>query len=64
MSECIKCGKTLFSDEIGLYKKLVNRGSEKFMCIDCMSRHFDVSASELEKKIEQYKALGCTLFSK
>ena len=26
MAQCITCGKTLSNDEIGLHKKLVNRG--------------------------------------
>lgn len=63
MPECFKCGKKLTSDEIGLYKKLVNRGSQKFMCISCTADYFRVTVSDLEDKIKQYKAMGCTLFS-
>lgn len=62
MYECIKCKRDLTGDEIGLFKKLVNRGAEKFMCIDCMAEYFDVSVSDLEEKIKQYKAIGCSLF--
>ena len=50
------------NDEIGLFKKLVNRGADKFMCIECMSEYFEVSESALRDKIEQYRNMGCTLF--
>jgi DNA-directed RNA polymerase subunit RPC12/RpoP len=62
MSDCIKCGRSLKGDEIGLFKKLVNRGAKEYMCINCLSEHFEVSVSDLEEKIEQYKKMGCTLF--
>ena len=63
MCNCIKCGRELTNDEIGLFKKLVNRGAEKFMCISCMSEYFEVSEEALRKNIKQYKEMGCTLFS-
>ncbi len=63
MCNCIKCGRELTNDEVGLFKKLVNRGAQKFMCISCMSEYFEVSEEALRKKIKQYKEMGCTLFS-
>lgn len=63
MSECIRCGKVLEYDEIGLNRKLINKGAREFLCIDCLSKHFDVSASALRKKIEQYKEIGCSMFN-
>lgn len=62
MSACIKCGKELNGNDIGLTKKLINRGSVEFMCIDCIAEKFDCSRELLEKKIVQFKAAGCTLF--
>ncbi len=63
MCNCFKCGAELSNDEIGLFKKLVNRGADKFMCIECMSEYFEVSESALRDKIEQYRSMGCTLFA-
>ena len=62
MCNCMKCNRQLTSDEIGLFKKLVNRGSQQFMCLSCMSEYFEVSEAALSKKIEEYKKIGCTLF--
>lgn len=62
MSNCIKCDKTLKRDEIGLFKKLVDKNAQQYLCIECMAKHFDVSLSDLEEKIKQYKQLGCMLF--
>ncbi|MBR6531138.1 MAG: hypothetical protein IKT61_01395 [Clostridia bacterium] len=62
MSECKNCKKTLTSDEIGLTKKLINRGSTEFYCMDCLADVFKCDKSLLEKKIEQFRKQGCVLF--
>ena len=59
---CIKCGKPLTGDDIGLHKKFVNRNSEEFMCIDCLCERFDITREFAEAKIEFYRQQGCTLF--
>ncbi|MDD6094360.1 MAG: hypothetical protein PUC29_01275 [Clostridia bacterium] len=59
---CIKCGKKLNYNEIGLHKKMVNRGATEFMCISCLSEHFKISEEELLRKIEYFRRTGCTLF--
>lgn len=53
----------LTDDEIGLHKKLCNRGATEFMCIDCLAKHFEVAPELLHEKIEQFKKMGCTLFN-
>lgn len=60
---CRQCGRLLCADEIGATKKLINRGTKVFYCLDCLARAFAVSREDLEKKILEFKAGGCTLFS-
>ena len=62
MAECKNCRRTLTSDEIGLTKKLINRGATEFYCIDCLADTFNCDIALLNKKIEQFRAMGCTLF--
>ncbi|MBQ2775006.1 MAG: hypothetical protein IJF40_03845 [Clostridia bacterium] len=63
MSCCAKCGKELIGNDIGLTKKLINKASKDFYCIDCLAEIFHCDVSLLEKKIEQYKNMGCVLFT-
>ncbi|HJI46104.1 MAG TPA: hypothetical protein OIM00_01480 [Oscillospiraceae bacterium] len=62
MSTCKKCGRELNGNDIGLTKKLINRGSTEFLCINCIAEKFDCSKELLEEKIKQFKVAGCTLF--
>ena len=59
---CLKCGRTLTQDEIGLTRKMINRGAEHFFCLSCLACHFDVSEDILLEKIRQFREMGCTLF--
>ena len=62
-STCIKCGKPLESDAIPIYKKLINRGAEEFLCIDCLAEHIGTSRAHIEDLIEYYTESGtCALF--
>lgn len=62
MSQCKKCGKELDNYDIGLTKKLINRGSMEFYCIECLAEMFNCSTELLEKKIQQFIKQGCALF--
>lgn len=62
MDKCIKCQSVLTHDEIGLHKRLINRGDTEFMCKKCLSEYFSVSIEMLDSKIEQFRDQGCTLF--
>jgi hypothetical protein len=64
MSEhaCIRCRAPLTNDEIGLTKKLINRGCTEFLCFACLAEHFQVTVSELRRKVEEFREMGCTLF--
>lgn len=59
---CSGCDKIITSDEVALSKKLINRGTKDFFCINCLSEFFNVSQTNLENKIVYYKKFGRTLF--
>ncbi len=62
-SFCIKCKKPLESDAIPIYRKLVNRGAEEFLCIGCLADSLGVSRKEIENLIDFYTESGtCALF--
>ncbi len=63
MAKCMKCGKELLPDEIGLHKKIVGKGATEFMCLPCLAVYFDCSEELLYQKIEQFKKMGCMLFA-
>jgi len=62
MEKCLTCGRALTRDEIGLSKKLINRGATEYKCIACLSAYYQVSEQRLHELIEQYRAQGCVLF--
>ena len=62
MLTCIACGRPLEKDEVALTKKLINRGATQDLCIDCLAKKFEVTREDLEKKIEELRQMGCTLF--
>ena len=59
---CMQCGKALTFNEVGAHKKFVNRGSRRFLCKQCLAEKLGVTVEEIDRKIEQFKAQGCTLF--
>ena len=61
-SYCKQCGKLLSRDEIGLHKKMVNRGATEYFCLHCLAAYFGASPDYLKEKIEQFRKDGCTLF--
>ena len=59
---CLCCGAPLTHDEVGLTKKLINRGATEFLCYPCMAQRFQVTVETLKEKVEQFREMGCTLF--
>lgn len=59
----MQCGRELSADEIGLHKKMINRGSTEFMCITCLAAFFHCEEKLLEQKIQQFREQGCMLFA-
>ena len=60
--KCFSCGAVLTSDDIGMYRKAVNKGAEACLCLNCLSKKYNVSRAYFEEKIAFLKAQGCTLF--
>ena len=58
----MNCKKEISGNEIAMHKKLINRFAEEFMCLECLSEHFNVPVKLLEEKIEYFIETGCTLF--
>ena len=59
---CIKCGRELEFDEIALHKKLLGKTLTEHMCISCRASYFRVTEELLQKKIVEFKSMGCLLF--
>lgn len=59
---CYACHAGLTADEKAVYRKLVNRGAETFLCIGCLSRRLGVSQELIREKIAAFRAAGCRLF--
>jgi len=60
---CYVCGKqSLTKDEIGLTKKLLNKNTTLFYCVNCLADYLEVDTEFLLAKIEEFKEQGCTLF--
>ena len=62
MATCFRCGMPLSFNEIGAYRKFINRGSTRFLCKPCLAQELNISVETIDRKIEQFKAQGCTLF--
>ena len=62
MAQCIKCNRELTDVEIGLHRKLVNRGAKSYMCKNCLANEFGVSTDLLDEKVRQCRKMGCLLF--
>lgn len=60
---CKKCGAALGQDDIAIYKKMVLRTADEFLCIDCLAEYFGVSRKAIEDKIRYFRESGtCALF--
>lgn len=60
---CYICGKEALSkNEIGLTKKLLDKDSKWFYCIDCLAEYLEVDTEFLLARLEEYKEQGCKLF--
>lgn len=62
--QCMRCKAGLTGDEIALYKKLVFRGAEEFLCLDCLAVDCSTTREKLEQLIAYFHRTGlCSLFA-
>ena len=60
---CYCCKKEALSkNEIALTKKLLDKDSKRFYCLDCLAEYLEVDTDFLLAKIEDFKEQGCDLF--
>lgn len=59
---CTDCGAELSRDDIGLTKKLVNRGAVTFFCKACLARKFDMTVDDCDTLIAHFREAGCHFF--
>ena len=59
---CRQCGAALSADEVGLTRKLLDRGARTFLCIGCLAAFFGCDEARLRQKAEQFRREGCVLF--
>ena len=63
MAKCVNCERDLTTNEIGLHKRLINKGATSdFMCISCLAKYFGCTEELLREKIAHYRNQGCVLF--
>lgn len=60
---CAHCGRELTRDETGISRKLINRATQVFYCLDCLSVEYSTDRQTLEDMIERFRRAGCTLFT-
>jgi len=60
---CMKCAAPLFDDDIAIYRKLVYRAADTFLCRDCLAEEFGTTREKIDRLIQYYRESGeCTLF--
>ena len=59
---CMRCGVHLSGDDVGMFRKAVNKEAEHCLCLDCLAEKYKVSREYFEKKIAFLRANGCLLF--
>lgn len=59
---CKKCNRRLTYDEIGIHKKMINRGATEFFCLTCLAEYTGSTEERLRERIEHFRNEGCLLF--
>ncbi len=59
---CCDCKKPLSKDEVALNRKMIDKNTKEFRCLECLSEQFGCEVGDLQIKIDEFKEQGCTLF--
>ena len=59
---CMECGRELTHDEIGLHKKMINRGATQYLCITCLAAYYSTTDDAMRERIDHFRKQGCLLF--
>ena len=62
VANCIRCDKGLTGDEIAIYRRLIYRDAEEYMCKACLAKYLGVPEEVIDARIVYFKKIGCTLF--
>jgi hypothetical protein len=62
MENCVQCQKELTGDEIAIYRRLIYRDAEEYMCKECLAKYLGVPTEVIDARIAYFKKIGCTLF--
>ena len=62
MENCVQCQKELTGDEIAIYRRLIYRDAEDYMCKECLAKYLGVPTEVIDARIAYFKKIGCTLF--
>ena len=58
---CTRCGQKTGVLDRGMYRKIVSRTEEKFLCMDCLADQFKVPAETMRERAEFLRET-CALF--
>jgi hypothetical protein len=60
---CLNCGKEILGDESAIYRKLVSKTAENYLCIPCLAKHFNCKEKNIYDLINFYRENKiCALF--
>ena len=62
MTRCKECQRPISRDEVGLTRKLINRGLTEFYCFECLGKIYRLDMKTMKDMVESFRAAGCTLF--
>ena len=62
MADCRECGKLLKSDEVAIYRRMINREAEDNLCRECLAKFLGVPPAFIDERIAYFKRIGCVLF--